>query len=131
MCGLTHACVRMSVWCEEYDREQANRRLAANAGAIEAVVAVMREYPDAPGVQEMGCKALLSICRGSDSAAENRKRRAGGIGGADAFTVVVAGMRAHPQDAGVQIAGCALVKDLCTSLFQFSQSHLGECAGEA
>jgi hypothetical protein len=122
-----HACVRMSVWCEEYDKEQANRRLAANAGAIEAVVAVMREYPDAPGVQEMGCKALLSICRGSDSAAENRKRRAGGIGGADAFTVVVAGMRAHPQDAGVQIAGCALVKGLCTYLFDV----VAQCAAEA
>jgi hypothetical protein len=40
-------------------------------------------------------------------------------------------MRAHPQDASVQIAGCALVKDLCTSIFQLRESHLGECAGEA
>lgn len=121
------ACQRMSLSCEE----RANRQPAVTAGAIEAVVAAMRAYPDAPGVQEWGCKALLNVCRGPDGAAEDRKFRAGGRDGAGAFEVAVAGMCAHPQDASVQIAGCALVKELCTSLFQSRESHLGECAGEA
>jgi len=68
---------------------------AAEAGAIEAVLAAMREHPHVAAVQEIGCIALVELCRSASHLAQ----RAVDAGGR---WVVVAAMQAHPNDAEVQ-----------------------------
>ena len=68
---------------------------AAEAGAIEAVVAAMRAHPHEAAVQEIGCVTLIELCGGTSHLAQ-RAIDAGGR------TVVVAAMQAHPDDAEVQ-----------------------------
>jgi TolA-binding protein len=70
------ACERLRILCEPVGSEQA----AAEAGAIEAVVAAMRAHPQEEGVQENGCCVLDSVCFGDDAAAAARKQRAAAAG---------------------------------------------------
>ena len=70
---------------------------AAEAGAIEAVVAAMRAHPHMAAVQEISCIVLIALCGGTSHLAH--KQRAIDAGGR---TVVVTAMQAHPDDAEVQ-----------------------------
>lgn len=54
--------------------ERADR--AAAAGALEAVVAAMRAYPNKSGLQAQACSCIANICAGADAAATARRHRA-------------------------------------------------------
>ena len=84
--------------------DMARKQRAAEAGAIEAVVAAMWAHLQVPGVQERGCIALRNVCCGGDAAAPARKQRTMEAGALEAVT---AAMQAHPQAAGVQREGHA------------------------
>ena len=75
---------------------------AADAGAIEAIVAALQAHPQEAGVQEHGCQALRTVCCGTDAAGSARKQRAAAAG---AIEAAAAAMQAHPQVAGVQGQG--------------------------
>ena len=64
---------------------------AAEAGALEVVVAAMRAHLHVAGVQEIGCIALVELCGGPSDAARARRQRATEAGGR---VVVVAAMQA-------------------------------------
>ena len=61
-------------------------------------------------MQEYGCIALANVCTGADAAAAARRQRATGAG---AIEVVVAAMRAHPQEEEIQKDGCAALVGIC------------------
>eukprot|EP00964_Phaeocystis_antarctica_P005101 scaffold2788_cov69-Phaeocystis_antarctica.AAC.6 len=84
-----HSLVRLETGLARAER-------AAEAGAIEAVVAAMRVHPHVAAVQEIGCIALIELCGGTSPLAH--RQRAIDAGGR---TVVVAAMQAHPDDAEV------------------------------
>jgi hypothetical protein len=88
------ACKRLTRLSEPDGSEQA----AAEAGSLEAVVAVMRAHPQAVMVQVHGLLGLHSLCLGDDAAARARKQRAAAAG---AIEAVVEAMRAHAANAGV------------------------------
>ena len=73
---------------EEGALREERRARAGAAGAVEAVVAVMRAHAEAVGVQENGCEALRNM------AADNPENRARSRV-AGAVEAVVAAMRAH------------------------------------
>ena len=81
----------------------ARKQRAADAGAIEVVVVAMQAHPQGEGVLEQACRALCSVCFGTDAAGRARKQRAADAG---AIEAVVAAMLAH--DA-VQADGLALL----------------------
>ena len=105
VCVQLAACELMtSIICFGFDDEAgqvrseaglARAERAAEAGAIEAVLAAMREHPHVAAVQEIGCIALVELCRSASHLAQ----RAVDAGGR---WVVVAAMQAHPNDAEVQ-----------------------------
>jgi hypothetical protein len=97
---------RLRILCAPEGSEQA----AAEAGAIEAVVAAMRAHPQEEGVQKDGCSALADMCCGNDAAAAARTQRAAAAG---AIEEVVAAMRAHPQEEKVQENGCLVLAYVC------------------
>lgn len=94
------AFARLKVLCEPPGSEQA----AAEAGAIEAVVAAMQMHSQMACVQVPGCRILRNVCFGSDAAGLARSHRAAEAG---ALEAVLAAMRAHPQVADVQVEGCS------------------------
>ena len=100
------ACNRLAALC----LEEVNQPLAAEAGALEAVVEAMRAHPQAAGVQHEGCAALVLVCLGMDGAGLARKHSAVEAG---ALEAVVGAMWAHPQAEGVQQEGCAALLSLC------------------
>ena len=101
------ACKRLRILCAPVGSEQA----AAEAGAIEAVVAAMRAHPQEEGVQENGCCALADMCCGDDAAAAVARRQRAAAAGA--IEEVVAALRAHPQEEGVQENGCLVLGNMC------------------
>ena len=80
----------------------ARNQRAADAGAIEAVVAVMQAHPQQEEVQGMGCWALANVCSGTDAAVRARRRRAVTARAPEAAT---AALQAHPDNATVQGQG--------------------------
>eukprot|EP00232_Nephroselmis_pyriformis_P029495 CAMPEP_0182853632 /NCGR_PEP_ID=MMETSP0034_2-20130328/803_1 /TAXON_ID=156128 /ORGANISM="Nephroselmis pyriformis, Strain CCMP717" /LENGTH=286 /DNA_ID=CAMNT_0024984411 /DNA_START=92 /DNA_END=949 /DNA_ORIENTATION=- len=83
----------------------ANRACAAEAGAVEAVVAAMRAHGGSADVQEWACSALLCISFGISA---NRVRAAE----AGAVEAVVAAMRAHGGSTQVQKRACHALDNL-------------------
>ena len=49
---------------------------AADAGALEAIVAAMTAHPQVEAVQEKSCWALINVCAGEDAAGLARRQRA-------------------------------------------------------
>ena len=88
--------------------EDQNEQLAAEAGAIDAIVAAMQAHPQVAEVQDMGCWALRNVCSGSGAAARARRRRAVTSRAPEAAT---AALQAHPENAAVQEEG-QLLRDL-------------------
>ena len=108
------ACHRVAALC----LEEGNRQPAADAGALEAVVAAMWAHPHvaamqarqhAAAVQEYGCRALNNVCAGSDAAGLARRQRAVAAGGREAATAT---MQAHPGHAQLQRAGQLVIDRL-------------------
>ena len=95
------ACRRLVNLCQEAQ----NKQPAADAGALEAVVAALQAHPQVAGVQQFGCWAVASVCVGSDAAAMARRQRAVIAGATEA---VAGAMQAHPGDAAVQRQGQVL-----------------------
>ena len=93
------ALSRLEALSEPPGSEQA----AAEAGAIEAVVAVMHTHARLATVQVKGCRILRNICFGSDAGGLARSQRAAEAG---ALEAVLLAMRAHPRTAEVQVEGC-------------------------
>lgn len=91
---------RLEALCEPPGSEQA----AAEAGAIEAVVAVMHTHARLAAVQVKGCRILRNTCFGSDAGGLARSQRAAEAG---AIEAVLLAMRAHPRTAEVQVEGCS------------------------
>ena len=88
----------------------ARSQRAAEAGAIEAVVAALRAHPRVASVQQYGCLALFDVCAGGDEEeALARWRRASQAGGRAA---TAAAMRAHPRNTEVQRFGQRLLAQL-------------------
>jgi len=85
--------------------DEQSRQAAAEAGAIELVMAALRIHSE-ERVQCKGCAALGTICSGTEGGAEGRQQRAADAG---ALEAVVAAMRAHPTHAGVQAEGCHML----------------------
>ena len=95
--------------CDRY------RQHAVEAGAVEAVAAVLRAYSQMESVQILGGVVLSHICgrRGAqDSRAQRvlRKQRAVEAG---AVETLVAALRAYPQVQTVQIASCWALTHIC------------------
>ena len=99
-------CARLEVLCRPDGSEQA----AADAGALEAVVAALCAHPQVAAVQVRGCTVLTNVCGGHDAAGPARKQRAAD---AEALEAVVNAMRAHPQVAAVQWWGCEALDNVC------------------
>ena len=82
---------------------RARKQRAADAGALEAVVAAMRAHPQVENMQRYGCGLLLGVCGdGASGGALARRQRAAQAGGR---TVAIAAMQAHPGDRFVQDKG--------------------------
>ena len=94
------ACGQLVNLCKEAQ----NKQPAADAGALEAIVAALHAHPQDAGVQQFGwgCGALGLVCHGTDAAGLARKQRAADAG---AIEAAAAAMQAHPQVAGVQAQG--------------------------
>ena len=93
--------------CDRY------RQHAVEAGAVEAVAAVLRAYSQMESVQILGGVVLSHICAGTkDSRAQRvpRKQRAVEAG---AVETLVAALRAYPQVQTVQIASCWALTHIC------------------
>ena len=118
------AFTRLKVLCEPPGSEQA----AAEAGAIEAVVAAMQTHSQVAGVQVPGCRILRNVCFGSDAAGLARSHRAAEAG---ALEAVLAAMRAHPQVADVQVEGCSALVNVrnASDAAGLARSHRAAEAG--
>ena len=103
---VEEACRRVVALCHA----AGNWQPAADAGELEALVAVMWAHPQVAKVQECGCGVLASVCSGSNAAALARRQRAAGAG---ALEAAVAAMQAHPQVAGLQEHGCRTLATMC------------------
>ena len=93
--------------CDRY------RQHAVEAGAVEAVAAVLRAYPQMESVQILGGEVLSHICAGTkDSRAQRvpRKQRAVEAG---AVETLVAALRAYPQAQSVQTASFQALAYIC------------------
>ena len=81
----------------------AREQQAAEAGALEVVVAALRAHQQVAAVQKDGCRALINVCGGgTDAAGLARRRRAAQAGGR---AVAAAAMQAHPGDSELQWCG--------------------------
>ena len=118
------AFTRLKVLCEPPGSEQA----AAEAGAIEAVVAAMQTHSQVAGVQVPGCRILRNVCFGSDAAGLARSHQAAEAG---ALEAVLAAMRAHPQMADVQVEGCSALVNVrnASDAAGLARSHRAAEAG--
>jgi hypothetical protein len=105
------ACRAVGNVCRGVDAAgRARSQRAADAGAIEAVVAAMRAHPQVEGVQEYGCFALFNVCRGDgEEEALARWRRASQAGGRAA---AAAAMQAYPRNTEAQRLGQGLLEQL-------------------
>ena len=92
------------------------RQQAVAAGAIEAVVAVMRAHArEADGVQRTGCLVLSRMCYGDyygDNTPVVAACRQQAVA-AGAIEAVVEAMRAHPQVVSLQVHGCGALANIC------------------
>ena len=100
------ACMRLANLCMEDQNEQ----LAAEAGAIDAIVAAMQAHPQVVEVQVEGCRVLRNVCCGTEAAGGARKQR---VADAGAIEAIVAALQAYPQEAGVQEQGCRALRNVC------------------
>jgi hypothetical protein len=115
----------------------ANQAAVATAGGVEAVIAAMRRHADTSAVQREGCGALRNLTFNSDEAVSlvdarvgtdsveaavsalrrlNRRwkdhpRRAA-VAAAGGIDAIVAAMRRHASEAGVQEQGVAVLLNL-------------------
>jgi hypothetical protein len=89
---------------------RARSQWAAEAGAIEAVVAAMRAHPQVANVQRDACNALLCVCGGGFSAAARAHRQR--VAQAGGRTAVAAAMQTHPGDTDVQHLGQRMLNAL-------------------
>ena len=105
------ACRAVGNVCRGVDAAgRARSQRAADAGAIEAMVAALRAHPQVARVQEYGCWALFIVCAGGDEeAALARWRRASQVGGRAA---TAAAMQAYPRNTEVQRLGQELLEQL-------------------
>jgi hypothetical protein len=110
-CVQEYGCFALGIVCHGDDAAgRARSQRAADAGAIEAVVAALRAHPLVAVVQQYGCGALLDVCHGDDEEeALARWRRASQAGGRAA---AAAAMRAHPRNTEVQWLGQELLEQL-------------------
>ncbi|KAG8462613.1 hypothetical protein KFE25_004589 [Diacronema lutheri] len=92
--------------------DAASCELAANAGALEAVVAAMRAHAAHSDVQKWACWALRNICTADDAAGISRAQRATEAG---ALEAVVDAMRAHAAHSRVQVQACWALRNICTT----------------
>ena len=75
------ACSALAKLCSGGDAAGlAREQRAAEAGALEAVVAAMRAHAADARVQEVACWALANVCAGDDAAGLARKQRAAEAG---------------------------------------------------
>ena len=91
------------------------RQQAVAAGAIEAVVAVMRAHAREAGVQRTGFIVLARMCYGDyhgDNTLAVAACRQQAVA-AGAIEAVVEAMRAHPQVVSVQVHGCGALANIC------------------
>jgi hypothetical protein len=82
------------------------------ADGIDAVLSLMRLYPESSSVQELGCRGLLFQCT---SITDGVDKVVTGCG----IDVVLAAMRRHPDSALVQSQGCGVLQ----SIAQRGSSH--------
>ena len=83
-----HGCRTLNNVCGGDDAAApARRQRAAEAGALEAVVAAMWTHLQVSGVQGQGCMALRSMCCGDDAAALARRQRALEAGAVEAARI--------------------------------------------
>ena len=101
----------------------AEQQRAAEAGAVEAVVAVLRTHPQEEVVQDLGGWALACICghsevqvqflgstEGLQTQRAGRRQRAVEAG---AVETLVAALRAYPQVQTVQSGSCWALSSIC------------------
>ena len=84
-----------------------NKALAAQAGAVDAVLALLRAAPEAPELQQHGLGALWALAGN----AQNKVRIASDGG----LELAVAALRAHAAHAGVQEAGLGALASVAWS----------------
>jgi len=104
LCNLAKACAGA-----EHAEGLARKQRAADAGAIEAVVAAMQAHRHAAVLQETGCRAVRLVTSGSDTVARARRQRAVNAGAIEAAVVA---REAHPKVGGVQSASSAILDAL-------------------
>ena len=77
----------------------ARKQRAAEAGALEAAVAMMRAHPQSAAVQEAACGAF-NICVGADGASVDAAMRGDAAGLARKQRVAVVGVALHCSGEG-------------------------------
>lgn len=99
--------------CERCFSGQTNekRQEAADAGAVQAIVACMGMHPDNLAVQEKCILALGNICCGTDERGLARKQLAADAG---ALAAVLVAMRSHLGSSIVQENGSATVGNIAS-----------------
>ena len=104
------------------------RQLAAETGAIEAVVHAMQQHPQVVLVHAQGCMALSYICMVCNDGAAGlaRLERAAEAG---ALEAVVHGMNAHLQVADVQENACFALSCICYGTDAAGLARLERAAG--
>jgi hypothetical protein len=73
--------------------------LVGDIGGVDAILAGMKQHPEAINVQTWGCDAIANLLK-------NTKPNAARFAESDGITQVIAAMKAHPDDAHVQWHGC-------------------------
>ena len=89
----------------------ARAKLAAEAGALETIIAAMIAHPASLGLQQLACHALNGLISGDDGLISgdgdakgySREQRSAEVG---AIEAVVAGMERHRRNAELQEQGC-------------------------
>ena len=118
----------LRVLCEGSDDSSAadHREQAADAGAIEAVVAVLLARPEAATLQEAGFNALAVVCLGTGGGGRARKLRAVDAGAARAAVATIGahteGSTAHREAGRSLVSVCAGL----TSLGKQRQQRLAD-----
>ena len=103
-------CERLATLCGG-GTDNARRQAAVNAGALPAIVSVMRIHATADAdVQTFGGMALGSICFGTGEMVSARQRAAVEAG---ALPVILDAMKVHASVADVQGSGCRALAILC------------------
>lgn len=91
---------------------QLPQQMAAEAGAVEALVEALRAHPGSSSVQAAACAALTHVAAG-----RGRKQAAAEAG---ALAAVVFAMDSHPHAAAVQEAGARALREIAAARGDFA-----------